>query len=414
MTGTRRPSAPWLVLGLATLSSALTGPGQTIGVSVFIDHFVEDLALSRGEVSGAYLVGTLAGATLLPGIGGLVDRFGVRRAQMVIGLLFALALVNMSAVNGLIWLAIGFIGIRLLGQGSLSLVATVTVSLTFHQNRGTALGIFSTVAGGLMALVPVLLAVAIDGVGWRRAWLIAAVVIAATVTPIAWLGLRSVPAGTSAPEPEGPDPAPTPEGPPGATRAQALRNRSFWVLAAVNLTASMLVTALNFHQIDLLGDAGLSATAAAALFIPQVIGSTLAGLSIGYLSDRIPTRYLPPVGMALLLTAHILAAVVQPGATVFIYAVVLGAAGGAVRTTSAALLPAWYGTTHLGSIQGLLTLFSVASSAVGPVALALTESAAGSYRPALLILSVLPATMMLIAAFAVEAEPGASIRAQAS
>ena len=48
-----------LIFLTAVLAAGLTGPGQTIGVSVFIDHFVEDLALSRPLVSTAYLIGTL-------------------------------------------------------------------------------------------------------------------------------------------------------------------------------------------------------------------------------------------------------------------------------------------------------------------------------------------------------------------
>ncbi len=58
--------------------------------------------------------------------------------------------------------------------------------------------------------------------------------------------------------------------------------------------------------------------------------------------------------------------------------------GGAIRTTTATLMPAWFGTGHLGSIQGLLTLFTVGASALGPVALSLTQSGFGTYPPALL------------------------------
>jgi len=41
----------WRILGLAILTGGLTGPGQTIGVSVFVDHFIADLGMSRSEVS---------------------------------------------------------------------------------------------------------------------------------------------------------------------------------------------------------------------------------------------------------------------------------------------------------------------------------------------------------------------------
>lgn len=384
----------WVVLLVAIATATLTGPGQTIGVAVFIDHFVDDLGLSRSGVSAAYLVGTLAGATLLPTVGRYVDRFGVRTAQIVIACAFALALVNMSFVNGLVWLTIGFTGIRFLGQGSLSLVATVTVSVAFVRNRGTAIGIFSTVSGALMATVPLLLAIAISRAGWRGAWLIAAAVVLVTVAPMAMLFLGGLQPRRGVPEPKA-GAGPSDEQPQWDRRA-AMGTAQFWMLAAVTGTAGMLSTALNFHQIDLLGAAGISATAAAALFIPQVLGSAVAGIAVGYLCDQVGSRYLPATSMALLILAHLLAAVVAPGAIAVVYAIVLGAMGGGLRTTAATLLPNWFGTANLGSIQGSLTLFGVGASALGPVALAVVERGFGSYPPAVLTLGVLALTAFVI------------------
>ncbi|MFW2336490.1 MFS transporter [Ilumatobacter sp.] len=386
----RRPRPGWLVLGCAILTAGLTGPGQTIGVSVFIDHFVDDLSLTRSQVSAAYLVGTLAGASMLPTVGKLIDRYGVRIAQVVIGGLFGVALVNMSFVNGLVWLAIGFGGIRFLGQGSLSLVSTVTVQVRFDRTRGLAIGIFTTATAGLMAMVPVLLSFVIAAWGWRSAWVVSAVVIVGTVVPIAWFGLRDLPRGRA--EVQGRSTAAG-----GLDRSAAIRTSSFWMLVAVTGAAGMMSTALNFHQIDLLGDAGLSETAAAALFIPQVLGSSVAGLTIGYVGDRVGTRYLPAVSMGLLLAAQLLAAIAAPGVVAVLYAVVLGAAGGSVRTAATTLQPKWFGLGHLGSIQGALTLFGVGASAIGPVVLTLAEEATGSYPPALVVLGLVPLGALLFA-----------------
>lgn len=381
-----------VVLGLATVTAALTGPGQTIGVSVFVDDLVDDLGLSREQVSAAYLVGTLTGAMLLPWVGRMIDRRGVRLAQLAIGAAFALALVNMSFVQGLVWLAIGFTGIRFLGQGSLTLVSTMTVSLAFDRRRGTALGIFSTATSALMAFVPVGLALLIAGVGWRNAWLVAAAVVLVTVVPIAYFGLRSLPTGHL-----GPDAEPVAEVGDGADydRGEAMRTRSFWILASVTGSAGMLATALNFHQIDLMGEAGISEQAAAALFLPQVLGSTIAGLGFGYAADRFGTRYLPAISMVLLIAALLLAAVITAGPVVLLYSVTLGAMGGAVRVVAATLLPAWFGTTHLGSIQGGLTFFNVGASALGPVVLSVTEAGFGSYSPAVVVLATIPAAALL-------------------
>lgn len=392
--GRRAPTA-WQgglsIIGLATITAALTGPGQTIGVSVFTDHFVDDLGLSRSNVSLAYLIGTLTGAVLLPTVGRFIDQRGVRFAQIIVGTLFALALLNMSFVGGFAWLALGFVGIRFLGQGSLSLVAIITVSLRYVENRGRALGVFSTSSAGLMALVPVGLAISIDEIGWRSTWRLAAAVVVVVVVPIAVLGLRQMPRSSAAASEA--DAAFT--GRASVDRSAAIRTRSFWILAAVSGSAGMMSTALNFHQIDLLGDVGISETGAAALFIPQVLGSTIAGLGIGWSADRIGTRYLPALGMLLLVSAHVLAAIAAPGAIAILYAVVLGAAGEAVRTATAVLLPMWFGTRHLGSIQGSLTLLNVGASALGPVALAVVDDRFGSYPPAVMLLAAIPTSALL-------------------
>ena len=88
----------WRMLAFATVTAALTGPGQTIGVSVFIDHIIRDLGLTRSEVSTAYLIGTLLGALTMPAVGRWIDRVGVRPAITLIGAGFAAALVAMSGV----------------------------------------------------------------------------------------------------------------------------------------------------------------------------------------------------------------------------------------------------------------------------------------------------------------------------
>jgi len=387
-----------VVFACAVLTSTLTGPGQTIGVSVFIDHLVDDLSLSRPQVSATYLIGTLAASMFLPAVGRFIDRRGVRRAQVIIGVLFAGALLNMSFVQGFVTLALGFGGIRLLGQGALSLTSTVTVSLRFTRNRGTALGLFAMLTAGLMALMPIGLDSIINAVGWRKAWVVAALIIAATVTPLGWFGLRSMPTTSQAgPQDEtvGDDRAAASMNAADYTRSQALRTRGFWILASISTSTGMLGTALNFHQIDLLQAAGLSAGAAAGMFLPQVLGSTLAALGFGIIADRVGSRYLPAAAIGLLAIAHVFGAAAGPGIRVITYAIVLGAAGGAVRTVTSTLLPAWFGTAHLGSIQGSLSLLNAGATAIGPVTLALLEGWIGSYPPAILGLALIPLVALL-------------------
>lgn len=395
----RAPFSGWRILALATVTGALTGPGQTLGVSVFVDHFIADLGLSRSQVSTAYLIGTLIAAFGLPLVGQRIDSSGARRTMTWIGGAFGVALIAMAGVQGFVTLMIGFAAIRLLGQGSLTLVSTVAVTHWFSRRRGTALGMFSTGVGILMSLVPVGLSLVIEAYDWRLAWVTAGVVIWLTVLPIARLGIIDTPASVGQ-VPDGiadPSASRRTVSSVAATRRQAMTTGRFWSLAFVTGSVAMLSTALNFHQISLLGDAGLSSTEAAIMFLPQTVGTAIAGIVFGYLSDRLSGRWLLPMVMGLLIGALLLAANLTPGVIVVVYAVILGSAGGASRSVGATLLPRWFGTTHIGSIQGVASLIGVASSALGPVAFSLARDVTGTYEQAALLFTLIPASAALLA-----------------
>ena len=401
----RKRFAGWRILALATLVMGLTGPGQTIGVSVFIDHFADSLGLTKNQISAGYAIGTLCGSLTLPTVGRLIDRYGVRRAMFTIATLFALGLAYMSGVQGLVMLTIGFFFIRMLGQGSLSLVSSVTISLWFDRRRGFALGIAMTISSSIMALVPVALSFAIDQVGWRDTWLLAAVTIAVVVVPISWFGIIDRPSAIG----QLPDGAPPPEDEDepvaeewGVERSEALRTRAFWILALATSLTSMLGTALNFHQIALLGESGFTETEAAIMFLPQVIGTFIGSPGMGVVVDKVGTRYAPAATLIGLAATLMLAGSVSSTAGVIVYATWFGLQAGTVRTLGAALIPKWFGTRHLGSIQGAMTFLGVLASAAGPIAFSLTESATGSFRNAATLWAMAP---IVAAAFALSKRP---------
>jgi MFS family permease len=390
----------WRIVLLATITAALTGPGQTVGVSVFVDPMIETLGLTRSELSTAYLIGTLLGAVALIPVGRWIDAVGARRAMTLIGIAFGLGLLVMSGVQGFVTLVLGFTLIRWLGQGSLQLVSTLAVTPWFERRRGFAFGVMTTATAVLMSLTPVLLGAAIGLVDWRIAWIIAALAIWLVVVPIARFGIIDRPSDVGQ-YPDG-DPAPHPSDEPrpkaiSRTRREALSQPRFWLLAFVIGTTSMLVTALNFHQISLLGDQGLTVTEAAAMFLPQVLGALTAGLIMGALADRVSARFLLMTTMVLLALSLVLAARLSPGPMILVYAVLLGSAGGASRPLVATLLPRWYGLGHIGSIQGVAALLAVASSSVGPVILSLSSEALGGYGPAALALVAIPLVIGLTA-----------------
>lgn len=385
----------WRILALAVVTGALTGPGQTIGISVFVDSFIRDLDLSRSAVATAYSIGTLTAALFLPSVGRMIDRRGVRSMMALIGVLFAIVLGFMSTVQGFITLALGFVGVRLLGQGSLTLVSTVAVTLWFEKRRGFVLGILATGTGMLMSLVPVGSNSLIERLGWRPTWLVLGAIVAVTVVPIAWFGMIDRPASIGL-QPDGVVAGHDPDDlhPRSATRSEAIRTVRFWVLVCASTTVGLLATALNFHQISLLGDAGLTPSEAAVMFLPQFIGAAVAGVTVGWLADRLSAMTLIPLSMALMAATLVAAASLGGAWTIVAYALLLGASGGASRSIGSTLMPRWFGTASIGAITGLATLISISGTALGPILYSLANDATGGYSSASVVFLALPVSIV--------------------
>ena len=397
----------WRITALAALAIMLTGPGQTIGASVFVDHMIADLELSRSQVSLAYLYGTIGGAMALTLVGRSIDRFGVRWVMAVTGVLFGIAIAGMSGVTGFVSLTIGFVGIRLLGQGVLNLTATTSVAFWFEERRGLALGIATAAGAGLMSLVPLIVNYSIGHIGWRGTWLAIAPVVGTSIVVIALVGMRNSPAELGL-EIDGKKPpcsdSDAIDDESGAynkgvtatavshysTRGEALRSLAFWAIVTVAGSNSLIVTGLIFHQVSLLGEQGLTPSQAAATFVPLSLASLCAQFAAGALTDRFSARQMLIVAMASLLIAMFLLRIVAPGPLTIVYAIVLGASTGMVKPIEATLTPRIYGLRHIGSIRGVLLSINVTASALGPYALAVGFEHFGAYGPALLILSALP------------------------
>lgn len=382
----------------------MTAPGQTIGVSVFIDPMLASLELSRSQVSGAYLVGTLTGAVTLPRVGRWIDRTGVRLSTAVVAAAFGTVLVAMSGVVGLVTLVAGFTGIRLLGQGSLTLASTTSVALWFDRRRGLALGITTAAGAAAMSLAPLALAAGIARFDWRPTWSLAGLAVWTVVVPLAWWGLRDRPADVGQLVDGGP---PTDRRDRATdvtavdwTRPEAVRTLMFWTVAAAVTTSGLIGTALGFHQISLLGERGLTVAEAAANFLPQTGAAIVGTVAMGVLVDRVPPRVLVAASMTALAAAMILAQLAAPGLLAVAFGVAVGLGGGSIRTLEAAAIPRYFGVAHLGALRGLVMALTVGGTAFGPLLLAVGFERYGSYAPALNMLLVLPLAVAVTAVFA--------------
>ncbi|MEU7317203.1 MFS transporter [Streptomyces sp. NPDC007083] len=401
------PFHGWRIVAYCALAMVMTAPGQTAGVSVFIDPLITDLGVSRTQISTAYLTGTLVGACAMPLVGRSIDRYGPRRVIAVIGAVFGAILLALSFVTGVVGLTAGFVGIRMAGQGALSLVATTTVAYWFDRRRGLALGVTSAVGTAGISLAPVLVERLVSELGWRQAWAVEGIAVWAIVLPLAMFGIRNRPADVGhhvdgvGPADEAATDAPL----TGWPLRKALRTGMFWAVAACLAASSMLTTGLNFHQIALLGERGLTPVESAANFLPQTAAALIATLAAGALVDRLPPKAILTAAMAILACSLLAARVVSPGWTAIGYGILLGTSNGLLRAVEAATYPRFFGTAHLGAIRGSAHTITIAASAFGPLAISLGHDMTGHYGTALLALVLLPAAAALTVLLAREPRP---------
>ncbi|MDZ7676056.1 MAG: MFS transporter [Acidimicrobiales bacterium] len=409
-TGAARSA--WVALAGAVLLQGATAPGQTVGVSVFVDHLATGLDLSRSAVSAAYLVGTLAGAFTLPAAGRLIDRRGVRVATLLFGTGFGAALLAMGAVTGFATLAVGFAATRILGQGALTLTATTTVAVWFRERRGTANGIKTAVGSGLMALVPIGSAALISAIGWRRAWVVLGLLAWTVVLPLGRWVIRDPrrPARSGEEAGAGGHPPLQPSWPVGAV----VRHPAFLAMTAAVALSALVSTGLMFHHIDLLTGRGLTTTEAAAAFLPLTLASAGGALAIGPLADRIAPRYLAAVALLALAAAPVLVQSIGGAVSAAVYGAVLGAAGASIRTLEATALPRWFGIASIGQIRGVSLAAGVGASALGPLAISASFDFLGGYGPSLDLLAISAAGLAVVTALVRPPDHGMSDTARAS
>ena len=174
----------WVVWLFSTVGFLLSIPGQTMGMAVFTETFIEAFGLTRTQLSMAYLFGTIGSSLFLTQAGRWYDRLGGRIMIAASALALGLMVMYISFVDVLsswlgghtlvtfILILLGFFGVRFFGQGVLTSCSRNVLMLWFVKRRGLVSGLRSVFVSFGFSLAPLILAMMIGGFGWRGAlWL---------------------------------------------------------------------------------------------------------------------------------------------------------------------------------------------------------------------------------------------------
>ena len=399
----------WIIMLIGTLGMIMSSPGQTYVVSIFIESFITDLGISRSLVSMLYTLGTLVGSFVLPIVGYQIDRHGARLIVMLITALFGFACIYMGYVQNAFMLGLGFIALRMLGQGSLGLVCTNIINQWWVRRRGMVMGI-SGMAGSLISLggFPNLVNWLIPTYGWKPTYILLGIILTFVMAPVAFIFFRNQPEDYGL-QPDGGESktfrfrkrkqvtAKLTE--VNWTLGEAMRTSVFWILVASLSAISMLSTGLFFHMVSIFTDNGLTRNLAAAVFVPIAVTTAVVNWGSGLLVDRVPVRILLAIGLFFQALSLLMARSLSGTELALVFGIVLGISSGLIRILGSVVWAMYFGRRHLGSITGLTSMITITGSALGPMPLGIGRDLLGSYNLALMISAFIPILLGILGLF---------------
>jgi predicted MFS family arabinose efflux permease len=349
--------------------------------SVFLKPLTEEFGWSRESASIAFGIAAMTVAVCSPPLGFLLDRYPARRIVLPCITVFGCAFASLALMTRHLWhLYSVFFVLGIVGNGTAQLAYTRALTTWFHDRRGAAFAVLMT--GGTIGatILPPVAQALIDAAGWRTA----AAILGAMVLGIGWpLGLRVKERSGAVVARE--------HVVSGATVAEGVRSRIFWIVVAVLFCASISQNGAITHLSAMLTDRGVS-RGGAALAASAMGGAALIGrLLTGWLLDRL---FAPRVAMLLLLAAA-LGALLLSGAGSMPVGVLasslIGFGMGGEADITPYLLAKYFGLRSFSTLYGLTWTAYAIAGAIGPVIMGKAFDATGSYQALLMQLAALTA-----------------------
>ena len=376
----RHPSFAWVVAALA-LGQVLVWAALYYGFSSFVLPMRDDLRWSEATLMGAFSVGLAAWGGASYAVGAAIDRGHGRLVLAGGAALAALGLFAWAAVREpwmfyAVWVVLG-------ASMAMTLYDPAFVVLTKRYPQRYRQGITAlTLVGGFASTVSFpAVAWLMPTLGWRGTLVAMGITLLVVVVPLHWWALRGLVDPVAAPSHA--DVA------ADTTLREALRHRTFWLLALAFTLYAFAAAALWAHLMPAFASKGLSQGDALAVVVwigPAQVAGRLLYAAIGRAWSLRTLGAVVLVGLPLSLTLFALA---QSLWVLWLFAALFGAVNGLVTIVRGGLIPETFGRAQVGRIGGAMTAIGLLARAAAPVAAAALLLALGSYRELMLLLAAL-------------------------
>ena len=370
-------------IGFSFFSVMLSGGG------VFMGPLAKEFGWSKTLISGGVTIATWVTALLSIPFGWLVDRYGSRRIAIP-GIIATIASCSaFSLVDGTRWQWLGlWLVFGLTSSAIKSTVWTTAVLGVFDKGKGLALGL--TLAGTAVAqlAVPNIAQFIISNASWREAYVWLALGWGLPTLAVCLLlffdhhSLARQSKVKESPEAKAARLAAL----PGLSVPQASRDWALWRVAISNFIVMLLTMGLGFHMVEILKEAGYSATLAAFYASLGGLAGIVGKLVTGVLLDRYRPNWIGGVtlGAASLAFLFLFESFNSPVA-IFIALVANGYAAGTKTQITAYLTSAYGGMKNFGTIYGVMAMLMALASGLGPLTAGYIADVTGSYAQFLIL-----------------------------
>jgi len=368
----------WVVVGAVGGLVVCNGPVLSFTFGVFLKPIMADMGWQRGAASFALSFGGICSALMVPVLGRMMDRWGIRRVALpgIVFYAFTMCVLGLSP-RSLIIFTLLFALTEAASAIQTPIGYAKAIAAWFDRRRGLALGVAMSGVGLGGFIMPQLAQALIDRVGWRGTYPILGLLTLAIAFPLVALWIREPRPGEGERRTLGASDL------TGLTVRAAAATRRFWLMGATFFLVAIAINGTVAHVVPLLTDHGISAGAAAAVM--GVFGlATMAGrLLAGYLVDRIFAPFVSTVFFLAPIAGFVLLSNAS-GAAPAVGVILLGLGLGTEIDMIAFLVSRYMGQRAFGEIYGYFFMIFGFGSSFGRFLGGFVYDVAGSYNPALI------------------------------
>jgi MFS family permease len=354
---------PWRAVPVLGVTQILSWGTIFYTPVLIVPLIARDRGWSMSFAMGGFSVGLLVAGLAVPTVGRAIDRYGghvVMTAGSLIGAFGLLLIVH--AANPIVYLATWTVlGVAM--AANLYDSAFASLGRIFGADARRPITALTLIAGFASTVSWPTTHFLIEAVGWRGAYLVYAVLLAAISAPLHALVLPRRRAEA--------EPPPAADAPPPAKVLPAY-GMAFILVASAFAAYAFVPSAMSANLLAIFARSGIDAGTVVwigALFGPAQVGARLIEFAFG--RDLHPL-WVARFALASLLTAFAVLAVfgISP-ATAAVFALMFGGANGLITITRGAVPLALFGASGYGRLIGRLAGPFLLMQAAAPVVMAL-------------------------------------------